>query len=71
MHDENSIVDIMSEGKPVVNFSKEICHIGRVFRFHLTLEPVHFIHIFTLVVSTRHEKMIGIKQLERELENKT
>ena len=37
----------MTERQPVVDLSEEVTHIGGVFSLHLTLEPVHFVHVFT------------------------
>ena len=35
----------MTERKPVVDLSEELAHVGRVFRLHLPLEPVHLVHV--------------------------
>ena len=56
----------MTERKPVVDLSEELTHVGRVFRLHLPLEPVHLVHVLALVVAARHEEALRVEQLEAE-----
>ena len=61
MHDQYSIVDAMAQWQPIVNFSENVDHIGRVFSFDLAFETVHFVHVLTLVVASVYEKVVWIK----------
>ena len=45
--DPYPFIDAMTERQPVINLGKEITHVGRVLGLHLTLEPVHLVHVFT------------------------
>ena len=56
----------MSQWKPVVDLREEIHHVGRVLGFHFTLEAVHFVHVFGLVIAPAHEEVVRVEQLEGE-----
>ena len=64
MHDQNSSVETMTQRQPVVHFGKQIAHDSGVFSLHLTLESVHFVHVFALVVTTGHEERVRVEELE-------
>ena len=42
------MIEEMTERKPVVDLSEELTHVGRVFRLHLPLEPVHLVHVLAV-----------------------
>ncbi len=48
---QHFVIDALGERKPLEDFTEELEHLGRVLRFHLTLEPVHLIHVIRLVVA--------------------
>ena len=42
------VIEKVTEGKPVVDLSEELAHVGRVFGLHLPLEPVHLVHVLAV-----------------------
>lgn len=48
---QHFVIDALCERKPLEDFTEELEHLGGVLRFHLTLEPVHLIHVIRLVVT--------------------
>ena len=45
LYDLYLVIEKVTEGKPVVDLSEELAHVGRVFGLHLPLEPVHLVHV--------------------------
>ena len=66
MHDQNLGVDAVAEGEPVIHLREQRHHLLWVFGLYLALEAVHPVHVLTLVISARHEEMVGEEQLEPE-----
>lgn len=54
----------MAQWQPVVDFGEQLRHLRRILGFDLALEAVHLVHSLAFVVTTSHEKMIRVQQLE-------
>lgn len=55
---QDFVIDALSERKPLEDLTEELEHLSGVLRFDLTLEPVHLIHVISLVVTyTKSDEM--------------
>lgn len=54
----------MAQRQPIVHLREHIRHGSAVFGDHLTVEAIHLVHVVTLVIAARQEKVIRIQQLE-------
>ena len=71
MHYQNFFINAMTQWQPIINFSEQVYHIGRILSFDLSFKPIHFVHIFTLMVSTWHKKMVRIQELTAQKDENT
>lgn len=45
------VIDALGERKPLENFTEKLEHLSSVLCFHLTLKPIHLIHVICLMVT--------------------
>ena len=63
---EDTVVDDVAQWQPVEDFREEIGHVLAVLFFNFSIKPVHLVHVYRLVVTTRHVHVIRIQQFEAE-----